>query len=145
MSPSVQTGPRSALVFVVDRLGAGMLGPYGNTWLDTPHFNRLAAESLLCETVLADSPDLDAALRGWWTGRHTLEPPADAAASLVARANQQGVRTLLVTDDDFVAEYPLAAAFQERLLVESPVAARSADEIERSAPFRLVAAALEAI
>ena len=46
------------VVFVIDRLGASWLGPYGNTWLETPHFNRLAAESLVCETAIADSSDL---------------------------------------------------------------------------------------
>ena len=57
---------------VIDRLGAGWLGPYGNTWLETPNFNRLAAQSVLCETVVADSPDLVTAYRAYWTGRHAI-------------------------------------------------------------------------
>jgi hypothetical protein len=53
------TEPRNTLVVVVDRLGAGFLGPYGATWLDTPALNRLAGQSLLIEHVLSDSPELD--------------------------------------------------------------------------------------
>ncbi|HUE73558.1 MAG TPA: hypothetical protein VMP01_21960, partial [Pirellulaceae bacterium] len=59
---------RSAVVIVVDRLGPAYLGPYGNTWLDTPAFNALASRSLVCETVLAQSPQLADAYRAYWTG-----------------------------------------------------------------------------
>lgn len=137
--------PTSAIVVVVDRLGAGHLGPYGNTWLETPHFNRLAARSLLVETVLADTPDLDAACRGYWTGRHALEPAVGAADSLSARGARYGTRTLLVTDEAAVADHPLATGFGQRLLIDSPEPIRSADEIEQTGMFRLIAAALEAI
>ena len=72
----------SAVVLVMDRLGAGWLGPYGNTWLDTPNFNRLAARSVLCETAIADTPDLAASCRGFWTGRHAMEPDDGATPGL---------------------------------------------------------------
>ena len=66
--------PRNAVVLVVDRLGAGNLGPYGNTWIDTPQFNRLAMESLLCEFALSDCPCLSTAYRAYWHGGHALSP-----------------------------------------------------------------------
>ena len=50
---------RSAIILVVDRLGAGHLGPYGNTWVETPALNRLAAESVLFELAITDSPQLE--------------------------------------------------------------------------------------
>jgi len=53
---------KNALVLVIDRLGAAYLGPYGNTWIDTPNWNRLAAESFLFDFALADSPRLAARL-----------------------------------------------------------------------------------
>ncbi|MCA9271095.1 MAG: hypothetical protein KDA41_21585, partial [Planctomycetales bacterium] len=65
-----ESSPRSAVVVVVDRLGAGWLGPYGCTWVDTPHFNRLAAESAIFENCLALSPNVADAYAAWWTGRH---------------------------------------------------------------------------
>src|SRR6267142_6278913 len=89
----------SAVVLVIDRLGAGWLGPYGNTWLDTPNFNRLAARSVLCETVVADSPDLDMSCRGYWTGRHAMELSDDGSATLADLAASAGTTPLLLTDD----------------------------------------------
>lgn len=53
----------NAIVLVVDRLGAGYLGPYGNTWLETPHWNRLAARSALFEWALTDAVDLPTVYR----------------------------------------------------------------------------------
>jgi arylsulfatase A-like enzyme len=35
----------NAICLVVDRLHTGFLGAYGNTWIETPVFDRLAAES----------------------------------------------------------------------------------------------------
>lgn len=135
----------SAIVLVVDRLGAGFLGPYGNTWLETPHINRLAAQSLVCETAWADSPNLEMAYRAMWTGRHALEPAADATAALAARAARSGARTVLITDDESVARHSLAATFGEQLLVESPTSPRAALSIDETNLFRFMAAAIEAI
>src|SRR5437868_1442745 len=111
------TPPRSAVVLVIDRLGAGWLGPYGNTWLDTPNFNRLAARSVLCETAIADTADLATSCRGLWTGRHAMEPDDAGMASLPALAAAAGAHTLLVTDDSEIAEHPLARGFAERRAV----------------------------
>jgi arylsulfatase A-like enzyme len=135
----------SAIVFVVDRLGAGFLGPYGNAWLPTPHCNRLAARALVAETVLADSPDLNQACRAFWTGRRALEPAADLETSLAARAARCGAKTLLVADDESVAQHPLAAQFGEHVVVRTANASRSAARIEDTDLFHLVAAAIEAI
>ena len=43
---------RRAVVLVIDRLGAGYLGPFGNTWIDTPCFNQLASQSLLVRSSM---------------------------------------------------------------------------------------------
>ena len=58
---------RNAVIVVIDRLGAGFLGPYGATWLDTPALNRLASQSLLIEHPLSDSPELVQVYRSFWT------------------------------------------------------------------------------
>src|SRR3954468_2411615 len=89
----------SAVVVVIDRLGAGWIGPYGNTWLDTPNFNRLAARSVLCETVIADSPDLGGAYRGYWTGQHVMELENEAPRGLAELATAAGASVVLVSDD----------------------------------------------
>src|SRR5947209_11349079 len=89
----------SAVVVVIDRLGAGWLGPYGNTWLETPNFNRLAARSVLGETVIADTPDLAGSCRGYWTGRQAMEPDEEGRLALAELATAGGATTVLVSDD----------------------------------------------
>src|SRR5687768_3020986 len=130
-----QNDPKSAVVLVIDRLGAGHLGPWGNTWLQTPQFNRLAAQSLVCETTLADSPDLSSALRAFWTGRHALEPPAEQSPSLPARAREQGAQSLLITDERLVSEHPLAADFGDQVFVEPAGAGGCAARLEETGLF----------
>src|SRR5437764_1450607 len=125
----------SAVVLVIDRLGAGWLGPYGNTWLDTPNFNRLAARSVLCETVIADTAYLDPSCRGLWTGRHSMEPTAEHAGHLARFASAAGAHGLLVTDEARVADYPLARDFAERQLLPEVQPTRSAKTIEATGLF----------
>ncbi len=112
-------GRRSAVVVVVDRLGAGFLGPYGNTWLDTPHWNRLASESLLVETALADSADLGDAYRALWRGLHRLEPALEGERSLAELAAAAGYETLLVSDEPAVIDYRDASAFETRVQIDA--------------------------
>jgi hypothetical protein len=118
---------RSAIVVVVDRLGAAYLGPYGCTWLETPACNRLASESLLVETCLAETPDLHAAYDGYW----------NAAGNWISALVASGVKTALLTDEAAVAEHPLAATFAERHLIapEAPAEAKTAQETSLAALF----------
>ena len=60
-----------AIVLSLDRLSPSFLGPYGNTWLETPAFNQLADESLLAQQMLADSPDLELLFQSFWTVSYT--------------------------------------------------------------------------
>ena len=47
-----------------------MLGPYGNTWFDTPSFNRLAADSRVYHQCIAQTPNLKRAYQSMWSGEH---------------------------------------------------------------------------
>src|SRR5437016_13279711 len=134
----------SAVVLVIDRLGAGWLGPYGNTWLDTPNFNRLAARSLLCETVIADTFDLAGSCRGYWTGRHAMSPEDDRRRALAELASPQAT-TLLLSDDPHVAEHPLARGFGERRLLPAVSGARSVKTIELTSLYSVLDAARNAL
>jgi hypothetical protein len=104
--------PESVVVLVIDRLGAAWLGPYGNTWLDTPNFNRLASRSTLFETAIVPTPDLTAAYRGLWTGQHVFKQEPTVEPSLPAAAAKNG-SALLVTDDESIARHDLASDFSE--------------------------------
>lgn len=130
-----------AVVLVIDRLGAGWLGPYGNTWLDTPNFNRLAAQSLLFETAISDSPALEVAYRSLWTGQHALVPDAAANGTLTAHARRAGLPSTLLTDDSEVANGPLAGEFATRRVLAPLDAATCAESVEQTGLFAFFDAA----
>ncbi len=50
------------ICLAVDRLHAAYLGAYGNTWINTPALDRLAAESFLLDRAIIDSPRLEVTL-----------------------------------------------------------------------------------
>lgn len=130
---------RSAIVVVVDRLGAGFLGPYGNTWLETREFNRLASQSFLFEHALVDSPQLDLSYRSYWRGLHAMcIPEADASRSPLLN----GASTLL-TDEPAVAAHPLASGFAEQIVLDPRELTEGAAEPEQTEIVQLFAAACD--
>lgn len=136
---------QNAIVLVIDRLGCSYLGPYGNTWIETPAWNRLAGRSMLFETAVIDSPDLVTLYNSYWHGRHALSARHDrdvpALAELLAT---QGVHTWLVTDEPDVATHPAAAAFGQRALLTTG-AEQEAPEVEQTQLARLFATAIEVL
>ena len=109
-------GAPSVIVLVVDRLGAGFLGPYGNTWVETPEFNRLASDSLLLEQTITDGVRLEDVYRSFWLGTHSMrETSAGLAPPLAAAATAAGIPTTLLTDDSRFTDLPQAADFRERI------------------------------
>lgn len=133
---------RNAIVLVVDRLGAGYLGPYGNTWIDTPNFNRLAAESLLFEFAMADSPHLPLLYRSYWKGLHAMADDT-AADSLPDRLVATEIHTALVTDDAEVTELKWNGAFDERITLSPTPVVRAADEVGLTQMAHLFASAVD--
>lgn len=133
---------KNAIVLVVDRLGAGYLGPYGNTWIDTPNFNRLAAESLLFEFVLADSPHLPLLYRSYWKGLHAMSDDT-AVDSLPESLVATEIHTALVTDDQAVAELKWTDAFNERITLSPSPAMQTAEEVGMTQMAHLFASVVE--
>lgn len=147
------TRSRRVIVLVVDRLGAAFLGPYGNTWLDTPNFNQLASEGILFEHVLAETLDISQFCAGCWSGR---QPPVNAGDNpvspyLLEQCRTGGLTTRLLTDDDLVAAHPWAQSFDQVEFVESDESNSAqtpdSDEVDPEATgiARLFAAALNSI
>jgi arylsulfatase A-like enzyme len=133
---------KNAIVLVIDRLNAGFLGPYGNTWVETPCFNQLAAESALFEFALSDSPDLPTVYRSLWSGLHAMSGHRDVPG-LAATASAAGIHTVLITDDEQVATHPWADGFQEKIAVPAPPAVEAAAEIGQTQLARLLATAID--
>ena len=136
-------GARSAIIFVVDRLGAGYLGPYGNTWIDTPAFNRLAAEGLLVETAWADATDLERIYRSYWTGTHAWRHEPVTKDDLATLANRAGLQTALLTDSETVLAHPAGQSFGERISLVQPLPRLPATDIDETRLALLCASALD--
>lgn len=112
----------NAICLVIDGLNSACLGAYGNTWLPTPEFDRLAANSFLLDQAYIDSPRLETAYRSFWTGLHAqVKPALVPGVGLAEQLSDVGVNTSLVCDDPLIAEHPLAQGFRQKLLLRPPV------------------------
>ena len=103
--------PRNAVVLVIDRLGANMLGAYGSTWFETHNFNRLAARSLVFDQAITRTTDIAAAYQG------LLEPvPGD---NLLKRIGDAGISSILLTDEPKLSSLSASAGFDRIVPIES--------------------------
>jgi arylsulfatase A-like enzyme len=122
---------KSAICLVIDGWQAGFAGPYGNSWINTPAVNRLAAEGFVFDHALVDTPRLDRLYRSFWRGVHAEVPDEGMPTGdgLAARLASAGVNTTLVTDEPRIAEHPSAAEFREIVRLTPSRPARAAAEI----------------
>ncbi|MCA9176212.1 MAG: hypothetical protein KDB14_17115 [Planctomycetales bacterium] len=138
-----------SLIVVVDGLRAGWLGPYGNTWFDTPVANQLAADGVTFEECHSPGPSLLDNYLGWWRGeirglaaRSSSQRPAPSLPALLRSAGQA---SLLVTDEPEVSELPDADDFRDVLLQARHDSNRTASELAATGIAQLVAGALDAM
>jgi arylsulfatase A-like enzyme len=105
---------------VVDRWQARYAGPYGNTWMETPHLNRMAVQGFLFDHAVIDTPELTEACTSLWTGVHAARRRGQESRELAlpARLAAAGVETWLVTDDPDVLRHPRSIEFSQRRLVQ---------------------------
>ena len=129
----------NVVVLLFDGLGSSYLGPYGNTWLDTPACNRLAARSLLLETMLTDSNDLESIYTGLWYGRHRLQGPRLGSCSSLPEAAARHMATYFVSDDSNVADYQGAQDFEQRVIIPQPSVSTPAVAMEATQLAQLFA------
>ena len=132
----------SAVICVIDRLGAAWLGPYGNTWIETPAFNQLATDCVLFEHAVADSPDLSRLYRSYWTGRHAICEDAAGSRNTIGDLTSRGVDTMLVTDEPLLAGHPLSEAFAGRVEVTARTSNEPAGTLLETGLANLFSAAL---
>jgi len=138
----------NVVCLAIDRLHVGYLGAYGNTWIRTPAFDRLATESFVWDRVTIDSPDLAMQYRSLWLGLHALCPEnrGAARATLVERLNAAGYYSVLLTDEPTLAEDALASQFEERVVIGSDAARGGvgvAQAVEETDAARFFAAACD--
>jgi hypothetical protein len=123
----------NAICLVFDRLQAGYLGTYGNTWVETPAFDRLASRSAVFDRMLIDSPDLNRSYRSYWHGWHALCPEVTGhRPSLAALLREAGVSTTLMTDDPQIARHPLAEDFEELVQMDPPWQSKTVKHVDHT-------------
>lgn len=138
--------PRSAICVVIDRLSAGFIGAFGNTWVRTPQIDRLASQSLVFDRALIDSPSLLQAYRGYWCGQHAASPSGDESRpSLMTSAAQQEIPSILVTDTAEVLEFEIATEFSRTVQVQVESSATCCDAIEDTHLANFFASAMDVL
>ena len=121
-----------AIFLVTDRLSLGMLGAYGNAWVDTPCFDALAFESCVFDQAFLATPTLRGFYDSVWLG---CEPGiADSQQqSLPELLAVAGVATLLITDEPAVTTHSAAEAFGQMMLIESESNSPAAEDARADA------------
>ncbi len=89
----------NAIVLTFDRLPVSFLACYGNNWIETPNFDRLAAHSVCFHQHFAESLTLDTVRHAWWSGcyecRRQGEPRVRDLLPAILAAHGVTVRMLL--------------------------------------------------
>jgi hypothetical protein len=137
------------LCLVVDRLSAGYLAASGTTWMQTPAFDRLAAQSLCFDRAMAESPTLDrfydsiwGGVPGWYAEQYATQP---IERSLPALYRTRGAGAWLVTDDSAVAAHRLASSFDEIVCLPAAEASEQAASWDETHLGAFFAAAVETL
>jgi aspartate/methionine/tyrosine aminotransferase len=136
----------NAICLVIDRLHIGYLGCYGNAWVRTPTFDRLAAEGFIFDQALTDSPRLEEVYQSYWSGVHSLwSRVGRELPSLARELAAAGIATTLVTDDGRVAAHPRAGDFAELVDLTCALPTESARSVEQTQTARLFTAACDTL
>ena len=113
-------GMSNYLFLSIDGLQSGMVGAYGNTWIQTPTLDSLACQSALFDRFYASTMNLSETLDELW------QFPSNR-------------RKILLTDDPDVFLHEKACLFDEKHRLESNRQRRPAEKIEKTQFFRNMA------
>jgi arylsulfatase A-like enzyme len=101
----------NVIVVVCNSLHLGFLGPYGNGWIETPHLDRLAAESVVFDHHFPENLTTLPTRRSWWTGRYGFPDPKQGWTALRHDERilpdllwDKGVQTALISDVPFLRD-----------------------------------------
>jgi arylsulfatase A-like enzyme len=134
---------RNIICVVVDRLHAGMVGAYGNSWIRTRRLDRLACESFVFDQAFASSPLVEELYCDYWFGSGSPDLPGGSSlgSSLPQLLCASGMHTALVSDDERVASLAAAAHFSERVAIESSAQGSTANDAAGTQMAQLFATA----
>lgn len=95
----------NVVVIACNAFHLGFLGTYGNSWIETPNLDRLAAEGVVFDNHFPENLTTIPTRRSWWTGRYGFTDPDSGWVPL--RGDElilpdllfdQGVRSALISD-----------------------------------------------
>ena len=138
--------PANVITIVVDRLHAGMIGAYGNSWIKTASIDQLASESFLFDQSQTDSPSLAQIYRGYWQGLPITIPATpgkDLPTTLPRLIHAAGIETVLITAEPAVAALDGAADLPQRVCLEPSLDAAEAVDVSETEIAALFGAATE--
>lgn len=120
----------NAICLFIDRLHAGYLGTYGNAWVETPAIDRMASQSCVFDTAFVDTPRLRDLYYSYWQGNHALlgRQSRREAACMARLLAENGVHSMLLTDEPSVAQHPLVQGFTEMAEFRPPEQPRTAND-----------------
>lgn len=92
---------RNAIVLLIDGLNPSYLSAHGCTWINTPAFDQLAADSIVFERAVTESVDSQKALAAFLKERHAglVQHGDDGSSSGLSALAEAGVHRMLLTDD----------------------------------------------
>lgn len=131
---------RNVICLVVDRLGAGALGCYGNTWIETPEIDRLASRSFLFDHATTDSPRLESIYGSMWQSLPTLATQdSGSQPTLFDLLADAGFHTTLLTDEAALVSYggarhSLAESFHQQVILSAVTGDASGEGCVAAAP-----------
>jgi arylsulfatase A-like enzyme len=109
----------------IDGFHSGMIGCYGNSWIQTPVLDQLAGQSVLFDRCYAETLDLSLIFDSFW------------------RFRQQKKRTILLTDDNDIFFHTKANEFDKRYRLKPFEAQEPVASLEETQFFIGLAAALD--
>ncbi len=119
-----ETNLQNLIVINLDGLGARYLGPYGNTWVDTPAINHLAAQSVMFEHAVAERQSAGQALRSLLSGKLALPDNGFTQAADLLKPFED---CWLVSDSESVSHSSLGDYFDNKLHVPTEVLRKAED------------------
>lgn len=151
---SEDSAGNSAIIIVLDGLHSAFSGPYGNSWISTPQWDRFACDSMVFDRYYVNSLDLNRIYGAYWCGLHPgdelLSPESkheeeSPCVHLPKELREQGYRTILITDDSRISYGLYTDGFSEIHLLETPEIQELPTDIEETQFYRVFASALDRI
>ena len=106
-----------AVILSFDSLASNALGCYGNEWIETPNWDRLAADGIVFDRHFADTVGLDAGM-SWAIGTLANSPATTTSSvSLGNRLRESGVASTLITANNQL-HWQIRAEFDSTSIVD---------------------------